>query len=236
VRRSETGALAVEIAWLRAAELPKLTRVEDLLAGVAPSPEPARPARPAPAAAPPAARSEVRSPAPAPARSAALAPPVPPPAAPAARTPVPPPATEARPRGQGLNEQDQIQAFLEEVKKRRQPLAALLEEADLAFADGSLHIASPPDDGLLEMRLQQPASRQTVEEAVAAVWGAGTAWRLVRGGGTRKAAPAAASPAEPAPETARVNELPQVQALLDIFGGRIENVEEHGRSREESTR
>ncbi len=31
VRRSETGALAVEIAWLRAAELPKLTRVEELL-------------------------------------------------------------------------------------------------------------------------------------------------------------------------------------------------------------
>ncbi|HEV2844209.1 MAG TPA: DNA polymerase III subunit gamma/tau, partial [Thermoanaerobaculia bacterium] len=33
VRRSETGALAVEIAWLRAAELPKLTRVEEILAG-----------------------------------------------------------------------------------------------------------------------------------------------------------------------------------------------------------
>jgi DNA polymerase III subunit gamma/tau len=33
VRRSETGALAIEIAWLRAAELPKLIRVEQLLAG-----------------------------------------------------------------------------------------------------------------------------------------------------------------------------------------------------------
>ena len=33
VRRSEAGALAVEIAWLRAAELPKLTRIEELLAG-----------------------------------------------------------------------------------------------------------------------------------------------------------------------------------------------------------
>src|SRR5262249_30379990 len=29
VRRSDTGALAVEIAWLRAAELPKLTRIEE---------------------------------------------------------------------------------------------------------------------------------------------------------------------------------------------------------------
>ena len=33
VRRSEAGALAMEIAWLRAAELPKLTRVEELLTG-----------------------------------------------------------------------------------------------------------------------------------------------------------------------------------------------------------
>nr|MDP9121786.1 DNA polymerase III subunit gamma/tau [Acidobacteriota bacterium] len=33
VRRSEVGPLAVEIAWLRAAELPKLIRVEELLAG-----------------------------------------------------------------------------------------------------------------------------------------------------------------------------------------------------------
>jgi DNA polymerase III subunit gamma/tau len=33
VRRTETGALAIEIAWLRAAELPKLIRVEQLLAG-----------------------------------------------------------------------------------------------------------------------------------------------------------------------------------------------------------
>lgn len=151
--------------------------------------------------------------------------------------PITPPAAQPRPRGEGLNEQDQIQAFLEEVSKRRQPLAALLSEADLAFADGTLHIASPPDDGLLETRLQQPASRQTLEEALAAVWGAGTAWRLERGGGSRKAAQAAAAnPAEPAADVAKVSELPQVQALLDIFGGRVENVEEHGRSREESTR
>jgi DNA polymerase-3 subunit gamma/tau len=33
VRRTETGALAIEISWLRAAELPKLIRVEQLLAG-----------------------------------------------------------------------------------------------------------------------------------------------------------------------------------------------------------
>jgi DNA polymerase III subunit gamma/tau len=49
VRRSETGALAIEISWLRAAELPKLIRVEQLLAGgalAAPSPAPAAPRPP----------------------------------------------------------------------------------------------------------------------------------------------------------------------------------------------
>ncbi|HVR29754.1 MAG TPA: DNA polymerase III subunit gamma/tau [Thermoanaerobaculia bacterium] len=37
VRRSEAPALAVEIAWLRAAELPKLIRIEELLAGGSPA-------------------------------------------------------------------------------------------------------------------------------------------------------------------------------------------------------
>lgn len=46
VRRSEAGALALEIAWLRAAELPKLTSLEDLLSGRAPAP-PVNPGQPA---------------------------------------------------------------------------------------------------------------------------------------------------------------------------------------------
>src|SRR4051812_31046919 len=50
VRRSDTGALAVEIAWLRAAELPRLPRVEELLAGGAGAVAPAQP-RTAPAVA-----------------------------------------------------------------------------------------------------------------------------------------------------------------------------------------
>ena len=38
VRRSEAGTLAVEIAWLRAAELPKLTSIEEILAAGTPPP------------------------------------------------------------------------------------------------------------------------------------------------------------------------------------------------------
>jgi DNA polymerase III subunit gamma/tau len=51
VRRTETGALAIEISWLRAAELPKLVRVEQLLAGGS-----------VPAAAPRPAAAALRSP------------------------------------------------------------------------------------------------------------------------------------------------------------------------------
>jgi DNA polymerase III subunit gamma/tau len=53
VRRTETGALAIEISWLRAAELPKLVRVEQLLAGgslAAAAPRPAPAAQHSPAA------------------------------------------------------------------------------------------------------------------------------------------------------------------------------------------
>jgi DNA polymerase-3 subunit gamma/tau len=100
VRRTETGALALEIAWLRAAELPKLVRIEQLLAGgaatayhqtpaggtgtAAPSsgnPGPARPlsspAGPAQAAAGAAARAVQAAPA-APALAAPAAPAAPP--------------------------------------------------------------------------------------------------------------------------------------------------------------
>jgi DNA polymerase-3 subunit gamma/tau len=38
VRRSEAGLLAIEIAWLRGAELPRLTRIETLLGGAQPAP------------------------------------------------------------------------------------------------------------------------------------------------------------------------------------------------------
>ncbi len=90
VRRSEAGALAVEIAWLRAAELPKLTRIEELLSGLAPAgPVGGRPvALPAP---PPAARTAPRAMA-----SAASGAPSPPPAAHTAAAGAPPPLRKRR--------------------------------------------------------------------------------------------------------------------------------------------
>ncbi|HEX7181742.1 MAG TPA: DNA polymerase III subunit gamma/tau [Thermoanaerobaculia bacterium] len=233
VRRSETGVLAVEIAWLRAAELPKLTRIEELLAGAVPLPE----GRPAAAPAPrptPASAAPPRPPAPA-------TPATPPPQqaekpaapAPATRRSAPEPAAPP-PAARPSLPADPVQAFLEQVSLRRQPFAALLAEAELAFVDGELRIAVPPGEGMLESRLQQPSVRKVIEESVAAVWGAGTAWRQVRGEARKKndeEAPAAA----PAQELSRVAEIPKVQAILDIFGGKVETVEEHG-LREEPSR
>ena len=223
VRRSEAGALAVEIAWLRAAELPKLRRVEEILAGggmgaAAPRPAPARtphPLAPSPIPSQPSGRGGTQ-----PERVEKPQAPVPAPA-PAA----PPPA----PRNGSASGEDHVQAFLDEVSRRKQPLAAHLSEADeIAFADGRLTIARMPGDTWLESRLQQSANRQVIDEAVAAVWGAGTSWRTVQGEG-RKAAEIQAQASAASAAGAVVSDNPTVQTVLEIFGGRVERVEERPR-------
>ena len=217
VRRSETGALAVEIAWLRAAELPKLIRVEEILAGgtvggsmgrseAAPAPRPA-PAAPRPAPAPVAAPRPAAAPAPAP-------------------PPRPQPVAETRPVAAVQAppvSRDPIRAFLDEVSKRSSRLGGSLDSAErIHFEDGRLTIVAPAGDSWLRSRLQGEANRQVLEESLAAVWGAGTGWRLVEGASAPKAAAAEASAAEPEVEN------PAIQTVLEIFGGRVEAVEEHG--------
>ena len=231
VRRSETGALAVEIAWLRAAELPKLRRIEEILAGgTAGTTGPAASA-PRTAAAPRPAPRAVAPPAPAPAPKAAPNPPAPAAHAPAPtpQAPAPAPQVQAprpapvRPAAGGV---DPVQAFLDEVSRRKQPLAAHLSEAEeLVYEDGRLRIAHLPGDTWLASRLQQTANQEVLEEALAAVWGPGTAWKLEEGMGRSREPEEAAPP----PGAAVVVENPTVQTVLDIFGGRVERVEERFR-------
>jgi DNA polymerase-3 subunit gamma/tau len=227
VRRSDTGALAVEIAWLRAAELPKLTRVEEILAGGSwqPGAGTAAAAAPRPAAAPP--RS---APAPAPRPAPAVAAPAAAPAAPAAKPaaapePAPPQApVAAAPQAPPARPRDPVRAFLDEVSKRRPHLAGYLESADeLRFEDNRLTILATPGDTMLRSRLQQDANRQAVEQSLAAVWGPGTAWHLAEG----QAKAPAATAAVPARSDAAA-ENPTVQTLLEIFGGRVETIPEQG--------
>lgn len=229
VRRSETGALAVEIAWLRAAELPKLRRVEEILAGggmtaASPAAKPRTPHPPAPSPTPsrPAGRGGAQ-----PEKAAEPARPAPPPAPVAA--PPPPPAPTPAPRSNGSAGEDPVQAFLDEVSRRKQPLAAYLSDADeIRFEEGRLTIARAPGDTWLESRLGQSANRQIIDEAVAAVWGAGTTWRTVQGEG-RKAAEMQAQASAASAAGAVLSENPTVQTVLDIFGGRVERVEERPR-------
>jgi DNA polymerase III subunit gamma/tau len=218
VRRSDTGALAVEIAWLRAAELPKLIRVEEILAGTnqpgaAPQarPAPAAAPRPAPApiprSAPPpetAPRPEKRPEPPTPTQTAAVSPASPGPAAPSRSS-------------------DPVTAFREEAGKRNHNLGGNLGAAEeIRFEDGKVAILVTSGDSYLRSRLE--ANRPILEEAAAAVWGKGTRLEVRESrGGPPAAKPARATEVEPA-----------VQAVLEIFqGSRVEAVEEHGTYTEE---
>ncbi|MEO6193976.1 MAG: DNA polymerase III subunit gamma/tau [Thermoanaerobaculia bacterium] len=238
VRRSDTGALAVEIAWLRAAELPKLTRVEEILAGsaFAGNAEGGRPAaapRPAPASAPVPARSRAPEPPP---RAAAPPPQQPPPqqqqqpaAKPAETAPraepqpqqsSPPPRPAAPPPSR---QSDPITAFKEEAGKRKQNIGGFLDAAeDIRFEDGRVTVFCPGGDTYLRTRLD--ANRAILGEAAAAVWGPETRLDILESRNAPKA-PAAETKTGPVQQ---VEQIPTVQAVLDIFKGRIETVEEHG--------
>jgi DNA polymerase-3 subunit gamma/tau len=134
-----------------------------------------------------------------------------------------------------------IQAFLHEVSARKQPLAAHLEQAAaIRFEDGRLLIMVPPGEAYLSSRLRQQSNRDALAEAVAKVWGTGVPWDFAEGplpaAAPRTAAggrDAAAPPGdEPPPDNLALTN-PAVQTLLDIFGGRIEAVEERPGLREE---
>jgi DNA polymerase-3 subunit gamma/tau len=216
VRRSDAAQLALELAWLRAAELPKLVGLETLFAGAAPAPAP-RASAPPRAAAPPAA---LPAPAPRPA-PAAVPEPAPPPRAPAA-APSAAPAPLDDPR---------FERFREELSARRPTLAAQLARARLEFALGVLTVALAGDDPLASSQLARQTNRDLLDAAAVAVFGPGARWRLARAGapdGDDAAAPArdAARPAAAAPgaaetELARAADDPRVQGVLDIFGGGV---------------
>jgi DNA polymerase-3 subunit gamma/tau len=229
VRRSDTGALAVEIAWLRAAELPKLIRVEEILAGTyqpgaapaarlaaaAPRPSPPAPA-PAPRSAPP--------PETAPRASAPTAPATSP--APRPEPPAPAPPVKASSPSPG-RPSDPVTAYKEEVAKRKPNLAGFLDALDdILFEDGRVTLRAPSGDSYLRSRLE--ANRPILEEAAKVIWGQGTRLEIRESPG---APPAAAEAAKPV----RATEVePAVQAVLEIFqGSRVEAVEEHGTYTEE---
>ncbi|MEM7050206.1 MAG: DNA polymerase III subunit gamma/tau [Acidobacteriota bacterium] len=277
LRRSEVPFLALEIAWLRAAELPKLMLLEDLIAG-RPVAETAAPAGAATATAPTPARREptrrepTRSrekspekpsatrkaqrpparqpeppPEPPPPHGDEEAPPelssgpppesLPDPAA-AARAPKAPPTApskdEPAPDPTPSSSAGNLTALLEAVGARRQPLAAHLSEAQkLAVEDDVLVIYSPPGDPFLTKTLERPGNRKILEESIAAAWGVAMPWRLAEGDAVETPPEEVAKATAEAQDEVEAN--PAVQIVLDLFQGKVEEVEElENRPREES--
>jgi DNA polymerase-3 subunit gamma/tau len=211
VRRSDASSLALEIAWLRAAELPRLTSVEDLLAGRALS----------------AASANSPAPATAPARRAAAPSkpgPVPEPAPRPAPEPTPRPAPSA-PQAPAT-----VEGFLDRLTDLKGALAGHLRQAEsLRFEDGMLHVTLASDDDILASRLERPNNRELLDRTVREVFGAEARWRSERGSGTVAQPPPKAAEERPtaeASEDAQVQDNPTVQTVLEIFDGTVEGVED----------
>ena len=215
VRRSEAGLLALEIAWLRAAELPKLTRIETLLGGGSlpelPVSTPAEPARKTPPpvkaeSTPTVGSTEPSSRNEPPAKEEEAAPNKTEPEAPAASN--------------KKTSDNEIRQFLDLVSQRKQPLAAHLEEAErLAFSDGELTIYSRPDDSWLSNALSRKSNRSILDECSTTVWGDTSRWGLQVSRPSDQ--PATTPSSEPDPALAH----PTVQTALDIFGGTAHTAE-----------
>lgn len=227
VRRSDAPALALEIAWLRAAELPKLTRIEDLLAGRAPAPE----AEPSPA---PGGRAPSQAPPPAnqpPQAAADRRPPAQP--ARSAPSPAPEPAEPAPSGGaEPALEHDPVPAtvtgFRDYLTDLKPALAGHLQQAErLELADGTLSIFVARDDDILWSRLDKPSNRDVLDRAVRDVFGPDARWQRVRGNGSVATPPAeraAAPSSSPQPEEP---ETPTEQAVLEIFDDMVERVDDN---------
>ncbi|HKI85947.1 MAG TPA: hypothetical protein VKA53_04290, partial [Thermoanaerobaculia bacterium] len=231
IRRSEVGGLALEIALLRAAELPKLVRVEELLGGVSDT---------SPATPPGRRKSSRNSPAMAQsnanlgadcasteAKQEAGAPPASPPRAPEADDPPSSPPGDASP----------MERFLQQVSLHKQSLAAHLSSAQaLEFSDGELRIHHARDDRWLPKTLERSTNREALAAAIESVWGKETSWRLVAvEAGAGNMAVQGATPEQDQGEqetdpaaveiAGGLQDDPAIQTVLDIFGGRIEGVD-----------
>ena len=248
MRRSDSSILAVEIAWLRAAELPRLARIEEILAGGVPiAPPGASSSQPAPTRPPsssgPSTQASrpaqpARRPDPEPRREPASTAPAPPTVAPNPESP------DSKPAGTGKG--GGVDGFLERVGIAKAPLAEHLRHLEgLRLVEGgTLEVVVDPDDVMGWSRLDRPRNKEVIDQAVAETWGDEASWRRLRGKGVPKPAetkpPATRAPGEPGPGgppgTASASEHPDgaapdagvgetEQAVLSIFDGMVESVD-----------
>ncbi|MCP3958569.1 MAG: DNA polymerase III subunit gamma/tau [bacterium] len=231
VRRSEFAMLALQLAWLRAAELPKLTRIEDLLSGRETSGSSTGPDTSQGSGGQGSAAPEPVAPRPASAhRRAASRPPSPQEAQPApslsrgeAGTKPVPSVREPRadvPRAVG---QEGIGRFSRLLGDRRQGLAALFGSAQLAFEGGRLTIQPQAGDVLLAGALKRETNASLVEDLIRQVWGEDAGWTLLAPG--PKVEEVDNEKESKDDKLRQAQDDPTVQAVLDIFGGNIQSVQ-----------
>ncbi len=204
VRRSEFGNLALEVTLLRAAELPKLTRIEDLLANPGNIPNPTRGSGSGPGNQRPRGNAGAgdRRAAPNPSATPSKSPQWSVGAAPSTkssgRTSAPQalgssaPETKATPNTSRPEapQQEPVSPpritlstngantadLLSAIRERRPPLVPLLRRADLSLADGMLTIGIPQGDALLASALERPANATVLDQAVETLWGPDSRW------------------------------------------------------------
>lgn len=247
VKRSEFGALALQITWLRAAELPKVVNIQDLLTGRAKPPvvpdlsadsgrssTSGRPAgsKPSPSevalSEPPA---ELR-------RTVSDGPKFD--AATAASMDQPSSTTEAVAAESNLHESadsevssppsrtslslPSIPEFLRQLGSRRPSLAPLLKRCadDIAFKNGCLQI--PKGDRLLEEALERQGNRKALETTLTEIAGRGAGWQWIES--KKSSRRQDATPTKKAKDSLQAaRDLPAVSTVLDVFGGKIQSIE-----------
>ncbi|MEM1202024.1 MAG: DNA polymerase III subunit gamma/tau [Acidobacteriota bacterium] len=218
VRRSEFGGLALEICWLRAAELPKVVRIQDILSGTTqvdlPASGPSPQAAPSRSGPPPARELRNTRPDP-PARSLRV--PAPERAAPrerniepqdadrpeppsANREPAPAPTQPPAPSIE-LSGEGRLRDLLDLLRTRRQSLAAHLKRARLRLEDGALAIHIPRGDRLLATALERGHNSQAIEELLREVYGSDIPWSVVESDDVPV----------PQPQTSRESAAPSVE-------------------------
>ena len=198
IRRSEASALALEIALLRVAELPKVVRVEEILGGpLPPTSGTSTPENP------PTTPSEMTPKAGAPKPSAALS----------------TPTANAMPTAPQEKEAPGVEDLLMIISRDRQVLAAHLRQAQRLHLEGQiLTIFQDPEDHWLEQALQRTGNRKTLDSALVELFGSEANWTVQDGdrvpGTTNQEVP---------PETPETEPDDTVlQAVLQIFDGTVE--------------
>ncbi len=243
VRRSEFALLALELAWLRAAELPKLIHVEELLSGSGSATAIEHP----PSQNTKSVTARIKSPS----SVRDFRDQVTLPEATASRSESPrsesasrESTTDRTTRGETTSSAtatSQIASFRELLDTRSRPLAAHVASARLVLEDGRLLVHTKAGDSLLPSALKRKNNILLFEELIQEVWGEGTdmTWKvqetphLSHSGGTqdqtsRSNCDHRQSGNEAADEA---NQDPMVRTVLEIFGGSIKNVK-HRESRD----